>query len=443
MYKINGSHLAFIGVTGAGLAIVAYVLFGPADKSKSTKKRGFCGLQNLGTTCYLNTLLQSLASCPMFVLWLEQQSNSSTVSNTLKRTLKFLTGARYNDDGIFSPIELVTTLAKFGFQFKPHLQADVHELFVHLFSVIEDEAYKSSCSLADCLETNYGNLIENQYNQNSIIFKNDININICNQFKVEGNVLEKNTVSNKNCIVSGDIILRGDKKSTDKNQNIKPPPFLGYLSNNIECSLCNHKSSLNYEKFYVISLNLPERSQFKIELTNILEQYIKNEKLENLPCINCDKNCTITDGKSYIKSVKFGKLPCCLCLHLVRTQYSKDRPLKRKDYVEFPEYLHMDKYTTVYDQLSKLRQSREKSEPIERLRGNKYIYRLKAVIVHVGEHNAGHFSTYRRGITADHTRHRCSDTRWFFTSDTHIEEVTLQQVLQSVAYMLFYEKCDT
>jgi hypothetical protein len=48
-----------------------------------------------------------------------------------------------------------------------------------------------------------------------------------------------------------------------------------------------------------------------------------------------------------------------------------------------------------------------------RLRGNKYTFRLKAVIVHVGEHNAGHFSTYRRGITSDHSRHRCSDTRYF------------------------------
>lgn len=55
-------------------------------------------------------------------------------------------------------------------------------------------------------------------------------------------------------------------------------------------------------------MNLPERVQFKIELTDILEQYIKSEKLENLPCINCHKNDIITDGKSYIKSVKFGKV---------------------------------------------------------------------------------------------------------------------------------------
>ena len=38
MFKICGNHLAFIGVTGAGLALVAYVLFGPSNKPKSTRK---------------------------------------------------------------------------------------------------------------------------------------------------------------------------------------------------------------------------------------------------------------------------------------------------------------------------------------------------------------------------------------------------------------------
>lgn len=39
MFKINGNHLVLIGITGAGLAVVAYVLFGPSDKPKSAKKR--------------------------------------------------------------------------------------------------------------------------------------------------------------------------------------------------------------------------------------------------------------------------------------------------------------------------------------------------------------------------------------------------------------------
>lgn len=36
-------------------------------------------------------------------------------------------------------------------------------------------------------------------------------------------------------------MLQTDRKSLDRNQNIKPSPFLGYLSNNIECFLCHHK----------------------------------------------------------------------------------------------------------------------------------------------------------------------------------------------------------
>ncbi|XP_050532428.1 ubiquitin carboxyl-terminal hydrolase 30 homolog isoform X2 [Daktulosphaira vitifoliae] len=433
MLKIYGNHLALIGVTGAGLALLAYVLFGPSDKPKSSKKRAFCGLKNLGTTCYLNTLLQSLASCPTFIQWLNQQSKVSIVSYTLNKTLQFLTGVKNSDDGVVSPIELVNILKNIGFQFQPHIQADAHELFVHLFSVIEEEAYKTSCSLADCLETT-NDVINKEETLNGIGIKiNETFTSTSGAGDVQSNTSNENSLNKKN------FKFRGDKKLIDKNQNIKPPPFLGYLSNNIECSLCNHKSSLNYEKFYVISLNLPETPQMILRISDLLDQYIKIERLESLPCVNCDKNNAVTQGKSFIKSVKFGKLPLCFCIHLVRTQYTQNKLLKRKDFVEFPEYLKMDKYTSIYDQLSKLRQSRETLSPesIERFRGDKYIYRLKAVIVHAGEDNAGHFSTYRRGVSTKHSRHR-----WFYTSDDHIQEVTLQDVQRSIAYMLFYEKCD-
>lgn len=62
-----------------------------------------------------------------------------------------------------------------------------------------------------------------------------------------------------NCIcLHRNIILRGDRKSMDKNQNIKPAPFLGYLSNNIECSLCHHKVCIlfTYTKLLVPHLLL-------------------------------------------------------------------------------------------------------------------------------------------------------------------------------------------
>ncbi|KAJ8981885.1 hypothetical protein NQ317_007277 [Molorchus minor] len=59
------------------------------------------------------------------------------------------------------------------------------------------------------------------------------------------------------------------------------------------------------------------------------------------------------------------------------------------------------------------------------------VYQLAAVVVHAGDAHSGHFATYRRGH---------QNSRWYYTSDVEIREVTVDEVLQSTAYMLFYEK---
>ncbi|CAI2163140.1 14771_t:CDS:1 [Funneliformis geosporum] len=59
------------------------------------------------------------------------------------------------------------------------------------------------------------------------------------------------------------------------------------------------------------------------------------------------------------------------------------------------------------------------------------IYMLKSVIVHQGDHRSGHFVTYRRKEDSD---------IWWRLSDEYVEEVKLKQVLNEEAYMLFYEK---
>lgn len=59
------------------------------------------------------------------------------------------------------------------------------------------------------------------------------------------------------------------------------------------------------------------------------------------------------------------------------------------------------------------------------------VYQLAAVVVHSGDAHSGHFVTYRRGNQT---------SKWFYTSDVEIREVSMEEVLQSTAYMLFYEK---
>lgn len=75
-------------------------------------------------------------------------------------------------------------------------------------------------------------------------------------------------------------------------------------------------------------------------------------------------------------------------------------------------------------------------------------YKLCAVIVHYGNHDSGHFITYRRKKlpTGHEVRSPLNDakpkppTKFWRCSDEVIEEVDLETVLQSEAYMLFYER---
>jgi ubiquitin carboxyl-terminal hydrolase 30 len=47
------------------------------------------GINNLGYTCFLNALLQALAACPMFNLWLQkQQKKDKNFVNTLFTVLR-------------------------------------------------------------------------------------------------------------------------------------------------------------------------------------------------------------------------------------------------------------------------------------------------------------------------------------------------------------------
>lgn len=61
------------------------------------------------------------------------------------------------------------------------------------------------------------------------------------------------------------------------------------------------------------------------------------------------------------------------------------------------------------------------------------LYRLLAVVVHTGEANGGHFITYRRGALRN-------SHRWYYTSDTVVKEVSIDEVLSVSAYLLFYDR---
>ena len=67
-------------------------------------------------------------------------------------------------------------------------------------------------------------------------------------------------------------------------------------------------------------------------------------------------------------------------------------------------------------------------------------YNLRAVVVHLGAIDSGHYVTYRRESEMIDSLNETTKPRWFFTSDSVVREVTLDEVLNTNPYMLFYEK---
>ena len=65
------------------------------------------------------------------------------------------------------------------------------------------------------------------------------------------------------------------------------------------------------------------------------------------------------------------------------------------------------------------------------------MYRLVAVVVHLGDINSGHFVTYRR---APSTIGQRFPERWLYTSDTLVRKASVTEVMDANAYMMFYEK---
>ncbi|KAG6483164.1 hypothetical protein ZIOFF_059804 [Zingiber officinale] len=68
-------------------------------------------------------------------------------------------------------------------------------------------------------------------------------------------------------------------------------------------------------------------------------------------------------------------------------------------------------------------------------------YSLFGVVVHSGGMSGGHYIAYVRGQrNSGKARKDVNSSSWFYASDAHIREAALSEVLQSEAYILFYEK---
>ncbi|XP_026575207.1 ubiquitin carboxyl-terminal hydrolase 30 [Pseudonaja textilis] len=449
------------GVIGGVAAVFAaglYVLWGPMAERKRRRKGLVPGLLNLGNTCFMNSLLQGLSACPSLIQWLEgfagqdsdgqsKESGQRSLSLTLLHLLKALSGQEATEDDLLDASCLLEVLRLYRWQISSFEEQDAHELFHVLTSSLEEERGGQS-------------QIPHLFDVHSLEEPEIPQEQIC-------------------CRTKGPLY-------PVPNRWKRRHPFNGRLTSHMVCKHCKQQSPLRYDTFDSLSLSIPATLWgHPLTLDHCLRHFISSESVKDVVCDNCTKiQAEGTKGlqtmehqrTTFVKQLKLGKLPQCLCIHLQRLSWSSHGlPLKRNEHVQFSEFLILDLYkqhfpTHKSSPREGLQAEPDPGEGVERAGNGKpilnngmcctpwlppsigfpylavpgcgspvYVYRLMAVVVHHGDMHSGHFVTFRRSPSSSRTP-PSAGSQWLWVSDDVVRKSSLQEVLASSAYLLFYER---
>ncbi|XP_062317513.1 ubiquitin carboxyl-terminal hydrolase 3 isoform X1 [Osmerus eperlanus] len=350
------------------------------------------GLRNLGNTCFMNAILQSLSNIKQFSCYFKElpavalhsgktsgrrmyhtRSQGDTSVSLVEEFRKILCSLWQGSQSAFSPDSFFYVVWKIMPSFRGYQQQDAHEFMRYLLDHLHREL-QSSCNGPVHLAS-----------------------------PQEG--LKLPTTGAKCCINGTSTVVTSI--------------FGGVLQNEVYCLICGTESR-KFDPFLDLSLDIP--SQFRQKRTkdqepgptctlrDCLHSFTDLEELDETELYMCHK-C-----KKRQKSTKkfwVQKLPKVLCLHLKRFHWTAYLRNKVDTYVEFPlRDLDMKGYLL---------------EP-ENYLLESCLYDLAAVVVHHGSGvGSGHYTAY-----GSHEGH------WYHFNDSTVTLTEEETVVKAKAYILFY-----
>lgn len=354
------------------------------EQSKKVKPKT-SGLRNLGNTCFMNAVLQSLSNIHSFCGYIKQLPSLET--KLAKK--KHYTRQCKDGDEVFLVEELRKTLVSLWQGSKTAISPEA--LFSVIWKVVprfrgyqQQDAHEFMRYLLDRLHTELLTLLPYP-NYNS-------------------------------------PFIGAKGKST-----IVTSIFGGLLQNEVTCLVCGMESK-KHDPFLDLSLDIPTKYTVKnltskstegsCDINDCLSSFVELEELEESElymCSNCKKKQKSTK-KFWIR-----RLPNVLCLHLKRFRWNTFYRVKVDTHVHFPlTGLDMTRYM-----LNNLHETRNSC-------GGHNDYDLAAVIVHHGSGaGSGHYTAYA-----------VNEGQWYHFNDSSVTSCDEETVLKCKAYILFYVRRD-
>jgi len=446
----NSNRVFILGVLTAAAFAGAYIFWGPNPSVRPKRRKGRVpGLLNLGKTCFVNAVLQAIASSPVIVNWLEVlhaklrletgPENGLALIPALHSIVRVLNNKGPDVEAGYASAEEVLRALRRHHWVISNDEQDAHEMFHVLTSTIEEEMQDKASlpSLADATQLNPD----------------------------EGSTGVPDCLS-KCCTKLPKFVQKDPRRCI---------PYRGLLASQLRCRKCGHKSPIKFDSFDSLSLSIPSNARFHLNVEDCLRHFMMPEQVQDVECEKCssrppassaegsggdDNGGDVKVKSASIKQLTIGKLPDVLCIHIQRmTWLNNGMPMKEYRHIAFPEHLDMSEFvyspkssgssadrkqlksgngmlhlplTTSYSQLD-LNKNASACPSSSRSCSTANQYRLQTVIVHLGDVHSGHFVAYRRVPVR-------GGSRWFQCSDTSVQEVTQENVFKCDAYMLLYER---
>ena len=294
------------------------------------------GLNNLGSTCYMNSALQIIIHCKIFIEKIMgfKNSTNSLTNSFLNLCSSIIVSQNKENRNYLSYSYSLNSISPSNFK--------------KLFCLKHSDYMRGQHDSIEFLRTLLDDISkEVNINQNISAYK---------ELKTEGKTKEEQSKDYHNFYIS-------------RENSIIVDIFYNQIINIFTCA-CGFES-YSFQKLLDIPLLLPMK-QFKVDLESLIKEYFKEEELDwSAKCEKCNK-----EGLKHLKLIKFSILNEVLIFSLQR--FDPFLSKKSNIRVSFKENIDLKDYCD------------------SNLINQKTEYRLCGTINHIGNINYGHYYAYIR-----------------------------------------------